>query len=578
MTNTTIDETAEVVSLSNRQVTTLLKTLTQHRSLLEVAHEDARRLAISGRRPAYLVDFELLYRYMFQSDERPEWDQELRYLFDREDTTFLFGPGTLVEIDRLVHSAGFVRDAEGKLQDILGPRGTRRAYGRDEAAIIVGLERLQGLVEAPNFRRYEDVVEPTRVDDEAFETAMAALEKRRSRRASDEANRADAFNWAAVIHLRRIADQQESSFHPYLLTATRPLLDEKAWSDEITAPVSRQPAEAIYTEVLLEFSPEPAAAANHTVQMAWEAAKLEKELRSSPAYLNPSEFRHEIKWEHAIENRLVGDGLREQLTDMTKFVTDPVVLETQRIYDNAHLASVSAGQQRGSAARSVERSPRKLFDLINGINTALHEYRGDSGLASLWSTALTFDVERHDARLTHRLVDRTGSRRRAYLIVEEYQGSPDDEMDRQYVLRWPCSIDAEDVVRSFCRAFERHDVEKVDLVVGTATTIEHFEADVPFALPEIVEAVEPRGADDGPSGEAVWVRMGANDFDLYADLSPPAPQQDPIVGLFVGELNATHTVDLYVRTSARYVFPAWLRAALAAIGPDSAQAAAAEVG
>jgi hypothetical protein len=55
--------------------------------------------------------------------------------------------------------------------------------------------------------------------------------------------------------------------------------------------------------------------------------------------------------------------------------------------------------------------------------------------------------------------------------------------------------------------------------------------------------------------------MDAAPFDLYADVIASQPD-DPLVGLFVQDVDIEHVADLYAQTSARYVFSAWLVQAL----------------
>jgi hypothetical protein len=565
------EETAEVVSLSAGQVARLLGTLDLHRQMLQVGHEDARRLALSGLRPGYLLDFELIFRYVFRSEERPDWARELQFLFDHGETTFLIGPGTQLEIERFIRAAGFFVTPDGATEDLL-PSGARdrKAYGLDEDTVRFGLARLSQLLAAPNVKRYGELTQEPEVDNEAFETAKAALDTRRRGEGASDANLADALNWAAVVYLRRHADVLGERFHPYLLTATRPLLDEGAWSADIIAPVSRRPSDAIYTEVLLDTFSDPAEAANHTVEVAFRAAALDRELRRSPAYLNPQDFQDEPEWERALEQSAVGSQLQHQLQALTEFINDPVVTETQRIYDNAYLTAVGIVQQRGDTPRETSGSPRKLFDLIVEVSAALQADTTSRSLASLWKTVLDLRVTKHDSnRITYQLVDHGPSRRLAqYLVTERYTVTSPDSPQRgdEFALRWPSSLNAADVIDSLSRAFQRHDAKTVDLIVGTDRGVRYFGAEIPFTLSELIKAVQDERGEGDALHELFWVRMGSDDFDLYADITPPRLTREPVVGVFVDRINPDHLVDLYVHTAGRYVLPAWLRCALEAIG------------
>lgn len=413
---------AEVVSLSSEQVGRMLQTLDLHRKMLQVGHEDARRLAHKGLRPGYLLDFELIFRYMFRAEQRPDLVQELQYLFDRYDTKFLIGPGTQFEITQFMHSAGFLIHADGTVEDLIPSGGRdRSAYGLDEDTVKVGVFRLSHLLESPNISHYSELMPEPVVDQGTFETAKAALDTRRRGPIAVNANRSDALNLAAVVYLRLHADELGAGFHPYLLTATRPLLDEGSWSADVAAPVSRRPSDAIYTEVLLEIFQDPAEAASHTVEVAYRAAVLDRDLRQTPAYLSPQDFEREPEWERVVDEGLVTDELRAQLEGLANFVTDPVVTETQRIYDNVRLAAASAVQQRGAVLQAISESPRKLFDLIIEVSAALSADRSQTGLAGLWRTVLDLKTQKHTNRITYELIDRGPHRRRPqYLVVEHY--------------------------------------------------------------------------------------------------------------------------------------------------------------
>jgi hypothetical protein len=546
----------------------MLQTLDLHRRLLQAGHEDARRLAKGEPRPGYLLDFELIFRYMFRADLRPDLVQEMQYLFDHHQTTFVIGPGTLFEITQFLHSAGFVIHASGDVEDMIPSGGRdRTAFGLDEDTVKHGVLRLSHLLDAPNIQHYSDLMPEPVVDEQAFATAKAVLDTRRQGRASINANRSDALNLAAVIHLRKYEEDLDTQFYPYLLTATKPLLYEGGWGGEVAAPVSRAPSDAIYTEVLLDVYKDPVEAASHTVEVAYNAAALERDLRRAPAYLAPQDFQREPEWERALEDGLISDELRAQIEQLASFVSDPVVIETQHIYDNVRLASVSMVQQRGAPFRNGTESPRKLFDLIVEISAALNADTKSTGLAGLWRAVLDLHITSDDESTTYALIDRGPHRRPTeYLAVEHYRKTAERPFSGdQFVLRWPSSLDAASVIDSFSRAFCRHKVTAVDLIVGTDQEIAQFEAELPIQLSDVVNAIsQEHGTDEegGPTHQLRWVRMGSTDFDLYADVSPPGITHEPLVGVFVDTMRPEHLEDLYVRTSARFLLPAWLKSAL----------------
>jgi hypothetical protein len=595
----------EVTSLSAAQVDLLEQTLRQHRQLLESAHRDARRLARYGQRPAYLIDFELLFRYMFEAEKYPESHQELEYLYTHTDTLFISGPGTSAEVDRLLaavsraagHRLASARDL--RALDLSAP-GDLRVYGVDGDTLQVGIFRLFELLHSPNFVQYATLVDPVQVDDVAYETRKAALEKdRRRRKSTPEANQADAINWAAVLHLRRVAPDLDFRFYPYLLTSTQPLLDERNWGDESGVPVSRNPREAIYPEVLFDIFPDPPEALHHTIKALFEAASLLRDLQNSPAYLDPDSYSEEEDWEQAVEDERLSEGLRRQLDELAEFVSDPVIYETQRIYDNAQLAAENFVQQRGELAQSLQESPRKLFDLIVGITEAIRVSKdGSAGLGNLWSTVLDVRTEPNDEFTAFEVVER-GSAGDAlqYFAVERYCSKPDvSDPSPLYVLRWPSSANAERVVELFVQAFRDQDIGTVDVFVGSPQGIQSLEADLPVTLSELVAAVQPGvselvdalrpSAESEPPAtepmeavsevfpdigdaretptEITWIRMNSEPVDLYADLFMRATR-DPVIGVFTRAVNIEHVAELYAATSARYLFPAWFSEALRSV-------------
>jgi hypothetical protein len=557
----------------------LLDALELHIEWLQGGHEDARRLALEELPPGYLLDFELIFRYMLRAAERPDWAQELEYLFDHERTTFLIGPGTRVEIDKFMDEVGFALDSEGE-PEARRRRWRRRDYGYDQETLALGLHRLGRLLARPNVMLWQELADP-HIDEEAFAIANAALSARRSGASAIEANASDAMNWAAVIYLRAHRDAPDITFHPYLLTATKPLLNERVWTSDVVGPVSRQPSDAIYVDVLLDTFETPTEALDHTVRVSWEAASLKRDLQLSPAYLNPHDHQHDPEFAQAIEQNLVTDELRTQLEGLSSFVTDPIVTRTQRIYDNASLAEASITQQRGEVLPVLTRSPRRLFDLIVEVSGALGARDQAPGMADLWDKVLELAVHQQGTRRTYELLDRTSNGRAPqYLVVDRYEASASqsDQADAearespQFVLRWPSALDAEDVLELFSRAFSRHEAGTVAITIGTDAGVEHYQAELPISLKQLMAEIEtsarPRGHRETLT-QLWWIRMGAPDFDLYADVSPPGVVAEPIIGVFVDRLNAAHLQDLYGRTSARYLFPAWLQRAVEAIAADS---------
>jgi hypothetical protein len=152
--------------------------------------------------------------------------------------------------------------------------------------------------------------------------------------------------------------------------------------------------------------------------------------------------------------------------------------------------------------------------------------------------------------------------------------TPDEEAPvsvAQFVLRWPSALDVEDVLELFARSFARHKQDTIELTVGTDAGTEHFGVELPITVGELMETIgeEPSLSKDDGVVQLRWLRMCCVDFDLYADVSPPGVASEPVIGVFVEHLNLDHLQDLYERSCARYVFPAWLARALEAITRDA---------
>lgn len=530
---------SNVNSLSARQVDLLLRTVRAHHAHLSTAHEDARR----DRPPGYLIDFDLLYRYMFDYDSYPDWSQELEYLLARSDTTYLVGPGTRIEIDKLM------RRLRHDSPDMRRPA--------DPAVAEEGLARLDALMGLPNLESNS----PPDIDRPSFDLVKAALDRSRPR-GTRGANRADALNWAAVMYLRQHADELGLAYFPYLLTGTIPLLNEAALDPRTSVAVSRNPADAIYSHVVRQVFPDASSALKHTIHMAFVLARAEHTLCTSEAYLTPKAFQREPDWERTISEDRVGEDLRAQLGQLAGFVHDPVVYEAQRVYDNAHLAATSLAQQRRPIARDTSEKPRKLFDLIAAITAALAASdHVTGGLKSLWDAVLQVRETKHAEFHTYELIDRDSTLPDSpYMTVEIHNKSDDHHL---MVMRWPTSLDPTRVVEIFSQSFARHALDHVDLIIGTPEREFYFDAAMPLTLAELTAGMEEVNADDAShcSPEIAWIRLNSPAFDLYADVTP-RPPRDARIGVFATEVDPLHVTDLYGGTSARYLFSTWITEAL----------------
>lgn len=542
--STVLEPYASVDSFSADQISLLLRTIAEHKSHLDLAHEDARRMTRTGLRPAYLIDFDLLYMFMFEYDKHVNWAQEFQFLISNPNTQYIIGPGTQTELVRLQ---------------------TRERPGRVSTTEIESrLPELARLLRSPNVIAYEELMGTMRVDEDAYELALATLDRSRRNRRED-ANQADALNWAAVVQIRRQLMHAGGAGFPYLLTGTEPLLREAVWDAGMGAPISRSPAAAIYAQVLFDVYPNPAQAMAHTVQAAFKAATAERDLRSSPAYAEPDRYLHHPDFERAFEQGLIGEPMREQLASMKDFVDDDVIYAAQRVYENVDLAAENVAQQKPSHVGRDLHSPRRLFDLIASLNAAMDmEDESSEGrtLSSLWNTVLDLQAREENDCLKFELRDRGGRPDKPpYFSVEVH---PRAKTLPLFVMRWPAGKVATDVLSAFAASFARHSESTVNLLVGTSTDVLTFEADMPVLLEEIVDALADAGNDPSAgtdSNDLRWTRFNGRNFDLYADFAAEVPH-DPVIGVFADSLHAAHLTELYRQSSARYLFAAWLQAAL----------------
>ncbi len=501
-----------------------------------------------------MLDFDLLYRYMFEHDSSPDWSHALTYLFRSQDTTYLVGPGTEIEIHRLLG------------QVPAPPECQPNPFPIPDASALA-LTRLRSLLDQQNVLAGQEV--PAGSDAPAFEQVKQSLDSSRPRALL--ANHADALNWAYVVHLRRNIYELGLEYFPYLLTSTTLLLDPQALDPDHTVAISRSTQAAIYCKVLLDVYPDPSDAMRHTIEMAFESAKVRRTLSLSPAWVDPTRLNDaETDWEQVLLRHDVTPDFEAEISALASYFDDPVLYETQRIYDNTYFAATSHAQLGGSYP-FVGETPRRLFDLISAISAALatSDERRISGVPNLWETVLSIQFTHPPECVIVEIVDRSQrGNRPPYLIIEVHRPAPSRDVPL-FVMRWPSSRDAASLVTAFTTIFQANGVTDLSLTMGTTRDVYEFDAKLPITLDEMsdalsVAALEEEGPTARPS-EMVWFRADAPTFDLYADVQAPVPQ-DALVGVFGEQLTALPIADLYSATSSRYIFPAWLRAALVEIG------------
>jgi hypothetical protein len=298
----------------------------------------------------------------------------------------------------------------------------------------------------------------------------------------------------------------------------------------------------------------------HTVEMDFAAAELERDLRLSPGYLEGNDSGESIPdWQGALEHNRVSDALRQQLLQLSEFFSDPVVYEAQRIYENSQLSAISFIQQRATAPGAARPATRKLVDLIAGISAAL-ELGTAPGLRDWWTVVLAWRRTDFEEYSSYELLDSRAtdeSPQAWFMTVDHYCGRGED--DGLVVARWASGVDAERAVEVFSAMLESVGVSDVRVDVGSGDGVAELDADVPLAFRELANAVR-----SARMTEIEWLRVNSEPVDFYADTAGGI-RHDPLVGVFSYSLSEHALKQLFESTSARYLFPVWLDGALGAL-------------
>ncbi|HEV2755996.1 MAG TPA: hypothetical protein VG318_09500 [Actinomycetota bacterium] len=535
------------------EISVLLKSLALHRSMLEAAHQDAKRLAEFSLSAAYVVDYQLLHRYMFPLEGKPEWIAELDYLFDDPKTSFFVGTGTLLEILHRVRKstgidltavqvpdydlyASFIQGAMVKLSDTTVGDAITRA-----------LTRLHDLINRPHFSYVPDVSPIDNPDVEAaFLTAFDIFQ--RIRPGKYFPNIADALNFADVVKVRKT--NEDVNVFPYYLTDTIPLLNETVWAHDpvveawgFEATITRTPLAAIYSKILLELESNPASAAEYALRLILRAGTSEFNLRSSDKYRSVISERSET---FLAERQPEGapSEIVKQLRHLSDFVSDPLISRAQDLYDASRLAETNWEAVREGTAPAVEPT-RRVFDLVIAISGSLSEkLRRGAAFHDVWRNVVKVTVDTDSpGRSTARYCETVKSRR-AYLEAEFYLE------EKFWIFRWPTALNLEQILDRFILTLAREDAEAAVLHVGLSDQVQAFNAKFPVTLDDLKSAL----------GDAsiYWIRFSHHSIDLYADIVMTS-EANPIVGVFKRDPDIEQLLDLYEATSSRFLFRSWLR-------------------
>ncbi len=561
MTSATLTNTGEALdSLSTKQVSLLLRTLRRHTRLLEASHHDARRRMATGKHPAYLIDYQLVWRYMYEEESHRERVLELEYLFSCLDVQFLIGLGTQMEIlANLAKSTGL---------DPTSPRfrqaGSLREYCQESSSPqqadaeqslsnlllksprdVQALTRLRDLLERPNMRSVVDTMPGVdRYDQGTYDLARAVLDAARPNLTDN--NAADAINLGQVVALRK----SDFEYFPFLLTEATFLLDDTRFAGDPMGPdydlktdVCRTPLTAIYSRVAAHTHPAPSEIVKHTSGLTYAAAKLRYDLEMSRGYQETVAERTNQEWQALVRDNRLPAVFMEHLAELSRFVEDPLVTETQRIYDNLATTRMNWASQRGDV-KSVA-SPRRLFDLIlNVTRTFEARQQGKSGFDETWKAAVRFESTKRASFTLCTFRDHRSIAANPYLEAEVHA--------KHYVCRWAAEGELERTISAFSGVLMKRGVSQAVLQVGFHEDVVEFDAILPLTVGELIAEFET---------PAAWIRLNSPVFDLYADVLC-SPEVTPVVGVIARNLNRDDIADLFQITSSRFLFHAWVLQAL----------------
>ena len=239
----------------------VLRAVADHQQLLEQVHVDAHRLAVAGVRQAYLVDFDLIYAFMWPDlIKDPARVAEATFLFE-QDEIFILGPGTLRELEHSLHQMlgddlyVFAKDGTGRPEDAINTYLAEMEDRLDRlltSGNVQAVGRLNQLLRSEKFRVYSRMASV--VDIKVYDEVFNYLKDKRRGYKRVPVNIADALNCGAVSHLRTAGRHLEVPIFPYLLTSTGLLQDlpPSVGIDEAAGEprLARSARSAVYTTLL----------------------------------------------------------------------------------------------------------------------------------------------------------------------------------------------------------------------------------------------------------------------------------------------------------------------------------------
>ncbi|MGH8544842.1 MAG: hypothetical protein ACREX3_14690 [Gammaproteobacteria bacterium] len=514
-------------------------------------------------RPAYLVDFQLVYRFIYLSEDNPEWLAELEYLFEQKDLLFIIGPGTLIEVtNHLTMIQHSVRDTVGIGDKVPSLSSLRTLLRTVSAAIedvieqhpseLFAIERLHGFLRRDNVVHYADLpahnLEP---DAEAYRIASAAMKKYRPDPRKMAPNLADALNFAATVTLRRAAGERDFDMFPYLLTATTSLLNERKWSHDpgekwgVQSPISRPPRSALISHAVMTSFSSLDDGVRHCEDMRLEASVVRRRLKALTAYGDQSTGFSDDEWEEAIDDSRLDEQSEEAISLVAGFFKDPVIGAAQRIVDDIDLVVANFRRQQEEFLSAISTS-RRLVSLVLRVARTLDDTRRRAGasVSQMWRLAIRAEqveaVSFHGIEFFDRESDES--------LLMAHCASSDG---RSLTYSWPTFIDLGFALQILNDAAQHHAMDKGAMYFGTPSGAWEAPVAFPISYDEVLEEV----GDDGP---IQWIRVDTDSFTAYSDIVRQIGDHATL-SLRISAIDVDYIAELYAATSGQFVFPSWAR-------------------
>lgn len=553
--------------LSTREVVQLLGRIEEHDTYLEAASADAERAWRLNLAPAYLVDFQLIHRYIYLNENHPDWLAELTFLFEQPGIQFIIGPGTLIElanhltlvqeslensvgIDHTVPSLNALRTFLALIDKMIKEIIT--AHPNE----LYAIHRLDELLRRSSFVHYSELEGPLLdPDPEAYRVASAAMKRYRPDRRKAAPNLADALNFAATVTLRRATITGAFPVFPYLLTATPSLLNEGQWSYDpgaswgFSSPISRSPRSAVASHVVMTSFDDLDRGVQHCEDMRVEASQVRRQVKRLRRSSRPYAGLHGQDWESLIDHSLLDNESQATIKRVAAFFDDDVIYRVQHVVENLEMLIATFQADQNQFLESVAAS-RRLVSLVIRVARTLDDSRrkAAASVGEMWRLAVLARTTEGKSYQGLEFLDRdTGQR--LLIAHAERAGSV------AVTYSWPTFLDLGLALAFFNFVSQAHNVSAGTIVYGTPNGV--WEA--PVVFPVTLEELEKSVGSDGP---VHWVRVDTAAFTLYSELVRKIGDEATL-SFRSSKADVTQLASMYEATARNYVFPSWSRRILA---------------